>query len=292
MSVRRLLHDARARLTASGVASPATDAEQLLAHVLGVPRGRLLLVQVVERADQDRFDELVERRQAREPLQHLTGHAGFRNVEVVIGPGVFVPRPETEQLTGWAVDAMRDVIAQGTADPVVVDLCTGSGAVAAALADEVPGARVHAVELSPTAHGYAERNLAGTGVDLRLGDAADAFADLDGWVDVVVANPPYIPLHAFEGVDIEARTHDPAWALWSGVDGLDMIRTIERVGARLLRPGRWLGCEHADLQGESVPALFAASGRWVDVSDHEDLAGRPRFTTARAASGWHDRSRE
>ena len=186
------------------------------------------------------------------------------------------------------------------AEPVVVDLCTGAGAIAAALAAEAPAARVHAVELSPAAHAYAEVNLAGTGVDLRLGDAADAFADLDGSVDVVVANPPYIPLEAFEDVDVEARTHDPALALWSGVDGLDMVRVVERAGARLLRPRGVLGCEHADVQGESAPAIFSAAQRWVDVCDHQDLARRPRFTTARSAASpgagtdgaWHDGRRE
>ena len=168
-----------------------------------------------------------------------------------------------------------------------MDLCTGSGAIAAALADEVPEARVHAVEVSAAAHAFAERNLAGTGVDLRLGDAADSFPDLDGVVDVVVANPPYIPLGAYEGVDPEAREHDPAVALWSGEDGLDAIRMVERTAARLLRPGGVLGCEHADVQGSEAVAVLAAAGRWREVRDHEDLAGRPRYVSAtRAAGPW------
>ena len=157
------------------------------------------------------YDALLARRAAREPLQHLTGTAYFRHVELLVGPGVFVPRPETELLAGWAIDALADV-----EQPVVVDLGTGSGAIAKAMADEVPGARVHAVELDDAAHGWAERNLAGTGVDLRHGDMADAFDDLAGTVDVVICNPPYIPLDAWESVEPEVRDHDPQLALWSG----------------------------------------------------------------------------
>ena len=218
------------------------------------------------------------RRAAREPLQHLTGSAGFRYVSLEVGPGVFVPRPETELLAGWAVERALEL-----ESAVVVDLCTGSGAIAASVALEAPSARVHAVELDPGAHAWAERNLAGTGVDLRLGDMAEAFTDLDGTVDVVVCNPPYIPLEAWQGVAPEARDHDPELALWSGDDGLDALRVLERTAARLLRPGGWVGAEHADVQGESAPAVFTASGGWREVRDHPDLAGRARYVTARLA---------
>ena len=147
--------------------------------------------------------------------------------------------------------------------------------------NEVPNALVHAVELDEVALGWAARNLAGTGVDLRLGDAAEAFADLDGTVDVVVSNPPYIPLDAWESVALEARDHDPALALWSGEDGLTAIRAIEHTAWRLLKPGGVVGVEHADVQGESAPAVFTQSGRpWREVRDNPDLSGRPRFTTA------------
>jgi release factor glutamine methyltransferase len=142
---------------------------------------------------------------------------------------------------------------------------------------------VHAVELDPEAHAWAERNLAGTDVDLRLGDMADAFTDLDGTVDVVVCNPPYIPLEAWASVEPEARDHDPATALWSGDDGLDAIRVLESTAARLLRPGGWVGTEHADVQGESAARVFVESGRWTEVRDHPDLAGRARYLTARLA---------
>jgi release factor glutamine methyltransferase len=147
----------------------------------------------------------------------------------------------------------------------------------------VPEAEVFAVELSEDAMPWAARNLEGTGVDLRQGDMASAFEDLDGSVDVVLCNPPYIPLDAFESVAAEARNFDPALALWSGVDGLDAMRVVERTGARLLRLGGVLGAEHADAQGDSAPAVFTGTGRWVEVRDNRDLAGRPRYVTARLA---------
>jgi len=164
-----------------------------------------------------------------------------------------------------------------------VDLCTGSGAIARAVQDEVPGAEVHAVEVDPDAHAWAERNLAGTGVDLRLGDMATAFDDLAGTVDVLTCNPPYVPLEAWESVAPEARDHDPHLALFSGDDGLDALRVLATRAAVLLRPGGWVGAEHADVQGEAAPALFAAAGRYEQVRDHDDLAGRPRYVTARLA---------
>lgn len=272
-----VLARARERLAAAGVPSPAVDAELLLAHVLGTTRSRLFGVAEVAVAERAALDELLERRAAREPLQHLTGTAAFRHVELAVGPGVFVPRPETELLAGWAIEQALAV----PHIPVVVDLCTGSGAIAAAVHDEVPHAQVHAVELSPDAFGYARANL--SGVDLRLGDAFEAFDDLAGTVDVVVCNPPYVPLEAWESVAVEARDHDPHLALFSGQDGLDAIRLLERRAAVLLRAGGVLGVEHADVQGRSAPEVFAGSGRWQEVRDHADLAGRPRFTTARLA---------
>ena len=282
MRPRQLLGAATARLDAAGVDSPANDAAVLLAHVLGVPRGRLPMVREVGEREIAAYDALLTRRTAREPLQHLTGTAAFRHVELAVGPGVFVPRPETELLAGWAIEsalAVRD----GERPCRVVDLCTGSGAVARAVVDEVPGAEVHAVELDPAALTWAGRNLAGTGVDLRHGDMADAFEDLLGTVDVLVCNPPYIPLEAWESVAVEARDHDPHLALFSGQDGLEAMRVLERRAAALLRPGGVVGAEHADVQGESAPEVFRASGRWREVLDHRDLAGRARYVTARLA---------
>jgi release factor glutamine methyltransferase len=275
---RALLADAVRRLTDAGVASPVADAETLLAHVLRTERNRLLLVDAVSSQQSEEYDALVARRAGRQPLQHLTGTAYFRHVQLAVGPGVFVPRPETEVLAGWAVDHAVEI-----EHPVVVDLGTGSGAMAKSIAHEVPGAQVHAVELDESAHAYAIRNLEGTGVDLRLGDLGAAFDDLAGTVDVIVSNPPYIPMDAWESVTAEVRDHDPALALWSGEDGLDAIRVVERRAALLLKVGGVVGVEHADIQGESAQAVFASTGHWTDVRDHPDLAGRPRFVTARLA---------
>lgn len=277
-----LLRDGRrrwgSRLAEAGVESPDSDVTLLLSHVLDTSPGRLVLVDDLSDVQVAEMECLVAQRAERVPLQHLTGRAFFRHVELEVGPGVFVPRPETELLAGWAVEACAEL-----AEPVVLDLCTGSGAIARAVADEVPTARVHAVELDPDAHRWAERNLAGTGVDLRLGDMATAFDDLLGTVDVVVCNPPYIPFEAWESVAVEARDHDPHLALFSGQDGLDAMRTLERRAAELLRPGGVVGAEHADVQGESAPGVFVSTGRWSDVRDHRDLAGRARFVTARLA---------
>lgn len=277
---RTLIAEAVPVLTAAGVASPEHDAEDLLVHVMGIAWSERHHVGAVADDVAVEFRRLVARRAERQPLQHLTGTAAFRHLELAVGPGVFTPRPETELLAGWAIDEARAVLAAGRT-PVVVDLCTGSGAIAASIADELPEADVHAVELSEDALAWARRNLAGSGVDLRSGDLADAFDDLLGAVDVVVSNPPYVPLEAWESVAVEARDHDPHLALFSGQDGLDAIRVLAVRAADLLRPGGVVGVEHADAQGETAPAVFAASGRWSEVRDHRDLADRPRYLTAR-----------
>lgn len=264
------------RLADAGVASPRFDAEELAAFVHGVKRGEL---HRVGDADFDaRYWEAVARREAREPLQHITGRAFFRYLELQVGPGVFVPRPETESVVGWAIDAVR---AMDSAEPLIVDLCTGSGAIALALAQEVPRSRVYAVELDEGAYGWARRNTEGSRVTLRHGDALNAFPELDGQVDLVIANPPYIPLTEWEYVTPEARDHDPQLALFSGEDGLDVIRGLERTAHRLLRPGGVVVVEHADTQGGQVPWIFADDRGWADAADHPDLNNRPRFATAR-----------
>jgi release factor glutamine methyltransferase len=280
-----IVADASRRLAAGGVDSADHDARVLLAHVLGVDRSRLPLVESVTAAQATALDALVARRAAREPLQHLTGVAYFRHVELEVGPGVFVPRPETELLAGWAIEVAREMVSTGSTDgrPVVVDLGTGSGAIAKAVKDELPTADVYAVELDERAHAWAGRNLAGTGVELRQGDLADAFEELVGTVDVVVSNPPYIPHEAWESVAVEVRDHDPELALYATGDGLDTIRVVERRAAVLLRPGGMVGVEHAEAQGETAPAVFSGSGRWEQVRDHLDLTGRARFVTARLA---------
>ncbi|MFI1155529.1 peptide chain release factor N(5)-glutamine methyltransferase [Streptomyces sioyaensis] len=267
------------RLADAGVPSPRFDAEELAAFVHGVKRGEL---HHVKDADFDaRYWEAVARREAREPLQHITGRAFFRYLELAVGPGVFVPRPETESVVGWAIDAVR---AMDVVEPLIVDLCTGSGAIALALAQEVPRSRVHAVELSEQALDYARKNVEGSRVVLHHGDALTALPELDGQVDLVVSNPPYIPLTEWEYVAPEARDHDPELALFSGQDGLDTIRGIERTAHRLLRPGGVVVIEHADTQGGQVPWIFTEEKGWADAADHPDLNNRPRFATARRAT--------
>ena len=267
---------AAAKLAAAGVPSSRHDAEELAAYVLGTQRGHLPAARLFDDAELAAYRVLVTKRASREPLQHLTGRAWFRHLELAVGPGVFVPRPETELVAGAAIDAARTVPGRS---PVVVDLGTGSGAIALAVATEVPGADVHAVERENAALEWARRNCAGQPVDLRAGDMADAFDDLDGRVDVVVSNPPYIPADAVP-LDPEVRDHDPAAALWSGADGLDAVRVVERVARRLLHTGGVVVVEHADAQGESAPAVFTGAAGWSAVTDHLDLAGRPRYLTA------------
>lgn len=283
-----LLATATARLEAAGVASPRVDAELIAAHVLGVERGRLPLVDSLDRPAAHRYRLLLARRLAREPLQHLTGTAPFRHLELLVGRGVFLPRPETELVAQAAVDEAARLAERAEPGPLVVDLGTGSGAIALAVATEVPRARVHAVELDPVALGWATRNLAAIGVAdrvrLHLDDAATALVELDGTVDVVVANPPYVPLAGSEALEPEVRVHDPAVAVFGGADGLDGPRTVLVAARRLLRPGGLVVVEHDDQHGESAPGLLAGAVEWTEVADHRDLAGRPRYLTARRTS--------
>ncbi|MCZ2806651.1 peptide chain release factor N(5)-glutamine methyltransferase [Modestobacter sp. VKM Ac-2983] len=279
-----MLAEAARRLAAAGVDSPRVDAELLLAAVLGTSRAALLTAGDVPSADAERFTRWIELRADRVPLQHLTGTAPFRHLELAVGPGVFVPRPETELIAGWVLERIA-----GQDAPLVVDLGSGSGAIALSVAHEHPGARVVAVErdagaIEWTRHNARTRAAAGdTPVDVRAGDMTDPLllVELDCTVDVVVSNPPYVPDGA--GLPREVTEHDPPLALWGGPDGLDVVRGLLGTAARLLRPGGWLGIEHADQQGASLPALVRAHGGWAGVADHADLAGRPRYTTAQLA---------
>lgn len=276
----RLVSAASQELARAGVPSPRYDAEELLCWVVEVSRAQLVALAELTHEQEAAYRAAVARRASREPLQHITGTAAFRHLELQVGPGVFVPRPETELMAGVAIDELRSVSAT-TATPRAVDLCSGSGAVALALATEAPGTQVTAVELSPDAHSYAVRNTAGHDVDVRLGDMAVATDDLAGRAHVVTANPPYVPLDAYESVAPEVRDFDPSLALWSGDDGLDAIKVVARTAARLLVDGGLVVCEHANAQAESAVAVFSDTGDFAHVRDHRDLAGRARFVTAR-----------
>ena len=298
VSLRDAIADGQRRLASAGVPSPDTDAMLLAAHFKGVPRGRLLLHDRMDSTERTAYERLLTKRMARIPLQHLVGAAAFRNLELAVGSGVFIPRPETELVAQAGIDALRALPA---GERRAVDLCTGSGAVAFALATEAAPAHVTAVEIDDAAFVWTRRNAdalleevtaAGSQVDIVQADARTCAADggplasLRASVAVVTINPPYVPSGASVR-DPEVRDHDPALALNGGDEGLEVIRGALDTAALLLQPGGLLVIEHSDEQGdeaeEGVPALLSADGRWRDVADHRDLARKPRFTTATRA---------
>lgn len=268
-----LVNAAVATLSESGVDSPRADAEFMAAHVAGVSRTGLHTAADPAPEAVNAYRELVSRRAERQPLQHVLGTAPFRYGELAVGPGVFVPRPETELLVEWALPRLAVVDA-----PLVVDLCAGSGAIGHAIVHERPDARVVAVELSPEALPWLERNLSGSGVRVVAADATDpaTLSELDGRVDAVLSNPPYVPAAVPVSPEVAA---DPAMAVFSGADGLAVIRALIPRAAALLRPGGLVAVEHDDTHGSAVPELLRASG-FTDVTGHRDLTGRPRFATA------------
>jgi release factor glutamine methyltransferase len=271
--LRHAIDAAEVALAEAGVGSPRTDAELLAAHAAGTDRGKLAFADTGPDF-RDRYDGLVAQRAKRVPLQHLTGTAAFGPVTVTVGPGVFIPRPETEALLEWAVAQ------QLSPHPVIVDLCTGSAALALALSQQWPDARIIAVDDSDDALAYARRNTAGTPVELVAADvtAPGLLAELDGQVDLVVANPPYIP--DGEALEPEVAEHDPAHALFGGPDGMAVIDRIVELAARLLPDGGACAVEHDDTTSARTVAAFTRTGRFVDVTARHDLAGRPRFVTA------------
>lgn len=281
-TIAALRENATRRLAAAGVPSPEADAELLLGHVLGLTRGQVQAKAIAGASlgvdDYLAVATVVERRAAREPVQHITGRAPFRHLELAVGPGAFVPRPETEFVAQLAIDALQAV---PSPEPRALDLGTGSGAIAIAIATEVPQARVIAVENSPRAFIWAKQNareLAGPNLRLVFADLADALPDSAGEFDVVVSNPPYIPRDAIPR-DPEVRLFDPEPALYGGVDGLDVVRVISRRAREWLRPGGALVLEHGELQGAEIRDLLTADG-WRAPSTHRDLLARDRATTA------------
>jgi len=291
--LRELVDAARGDLAAAGIAGARAEAELLAAHALGLGRGELVAAALrgadVDGATAAALTDLVARRCSRVPLQHLTGRAPFRGLDLAVGPGVFVPRPETEVVAGIAVAEAARVAATG-AEPLVADLCAGSAAIALAVATEVPEARVLAVEVDPDALAWARRNVEELGpagrVDLRLGDvigcATRVAVDWVGHADVVVANPPYIPPDAVPR-DAEVRDHDPAIALYGGgEDGLAVPAAVVAAAAELLRPCGLLVMEHAEDQGPATRRLAGGDG-WAEAGTARDLTGRPRALVARRA---------
>ncbi len=269
-------------LAEAGVPTPEADADVLIGHVLGMSRGQVqakaLIGAPVDAEQVMTITEYIERRATREPAQHITGVAPFRTLELAVGPGVFVPRPETEFVVQFAIDALAAVPGP---EPLAVDLGSGSGAIALAMAVEVPHARVVAVEKSPAAVPWTSRNIARWGDDrvrLVVGDLADALPELDATVDVVASNPPYIPEGAVPR-DPEVRLFDPPAALYGGTDGLDAVHALTATARRLLRPGGALVIEHGELQGPAIAAIVRAAG-FTAIATHRDLLGRDRATTA------------
>lgn len=275
-----VVRSAAERLATAGVPDPLVDAELLMAHVQGIGRGEVQAAIVrgdtVGEKEIETLDALIARRANREPLQHLTGTAPFRHLELAVGPGVFVPRPETETVAQFAIDALLN---DASPAPIGVDLCTGSGAIALSMATEVPHARIFAVELSPDAHRWAARNTAAAeNLTLVRADLSDSLHELDGMASVVISNPPYVPDDAIPR-DPEVRLFDPALALYGGEDGLDVIRALSLRALQLLRSGGLLVIEHGELQGEAIRTLLVTDG-WRAPATHRDLTQRDRATTA------------
>lgn len=293
MSHRELdgqLRRAAVRLADAGVPSPRADAELLAAHVLGISRGELahraLMGHELDDESADRLEGVLAERARRIPLQHLVGSAPFRSLELRVGPGVFVPRPETECVVDLVLHRLSRLAERGARRPRVVDLGTGSGAIAAAVAVEFPAAELHAVELSEEAAAWAELNFAalpqGSGtVTLHRADlrAAPELLGEDGF-DVVVSNPPYIPAEMVPR-EPEVAEHDPDLALYGGgADGLELPTAVLHAARLLLRPGGHLVMEHAELQAAAIARRCEEDPMFTQVAAHQDLSGRNRATSA------------
>ncbi|PTT61250.1 peptide chain release factor N(5)-glutamine methyltransferase [Arthrobacter sp. HMWF013] len=274
-SLAAAVSEATAILRDAGVPSPRVDAELLAEHLLGVGLGRLRAMMLGDAPAPEGFAELVAERARRIPLQHITGVAHFRYLELAVGPGVFIPRPETESVVQLVIDHVK-----GLSRPRIVDLGTGSGAIAGSIAHEVPGAEVHAVEFSPFAHAWAEKNLAPLGVKLVLGDLRNALPELNGTFDVVISNPPYIPSEAIPN-EPEVALHDPPEALYGGgADGMELPTAAAASAARLLVPGGYFVMEHAEVQSTWIAGIMKRTGVWTDITTHLDLNGKERATSA------------
>ena len=280
MLVSELLSESSRKLKEAGVTSATVDAELLACFCLDVSRSELSIMvatnQEFPKESIEHFDSALARRVAREPLQHITGTAAFRHLELKVGPGVFTPRPETEQVVGFALEKIST-----WPTPLIVDLCSGSGAIAISLATEISGSNVFAVEKSIDAFSFLRQNAATYGLsdeNLRNEDLHDSLPELDGQVDLVISNPPYIPNDAIP-IDLEVQLHEPSMSLYGGVDGLDVVRQISNRALKLLKPGGLLVMEHADTQSNAIRKLLLGQG-WLEIEARADLAGKDRMISA------------
>ena len=280
MLVSELLSESSSKLKEAGVTSAIVDTELLACYCLGISRSELAIMvatnQEFPTESIEPFESALARRVARQPLQHITGKAPFRHLELKVGPGVFTPRPETEQVVGFALERISN-----SASPLIVDLCAGSGAIAISLATEISGSTVFAVEKSREAFSYLRDNAASYGLaesNLRNEDLVDSLQDLDGQVDLVISNPPYIPDDAIP-IDLEVQLHEPSMSLYGGLDGLDVVRQILGRAMKLLKPGGLLVMEHADSQSSAISKLLLAEG-WIEIITRADLAGKDRMIAA------------
>jgi release factor glutamine methyltransferase len=277
--LRSAIDSATTLLADAGIDSARYDAEELAAHVAGTERGRLSLLGPPDDTFFDHYNAAIAARSRRVPLQHLTGTAAFGPLTLSVGPGVFIPRPETEAMLEWAVAQALP------AKPVVVDVCTGSGALALALARHWPGARVIGLDDSDAALDYARRNAAGTTVEFVRADVTHSgvLTELEGHVDLVVSNPPYVP----DGAELEPEVidHDPPHAVFGGPDGMAVIPAVARLAGRLLRPGGLFAVEHDDTTSSMTAETIRSTELFDDVVARTDLTGRPRFVTARTKGG-------
>jgi release factor glutamine methyltransferase len=277
--LRSAIDSATTLLADAGIDSARYDAEELAAHVAGTERGRLLLLGPPDDTFFDHYNAAIAARSRRVPLQHLTGTAAFGPLTLSVGPGVFIPRPETEAMLEWAVAQALP------AKPVVVDVCTGSGALALALARHWPGARVIGLDDSDAALDYARRNAAGTTVEFVRADVTHSgvLTELEGHVDLVVSNPPYVP----DGAELEPEVidHDPPHAVFGGPDGMAVIPAVARLAGRLLRPGGLFAVEHDDTTSSMTAETIRSTELFDGIMARTDLTGRPRFVTARTKGG-------
>ena len=268
------------KFSAAGILSPSFDAEALGCFILILDKSELALLAIdnqgLTESKLSDFLEVVQRREKREPLQHIIGLAPFRHLELEVGPGVFIPRPETEQLVDLAINRIQILDT-----PVIVDLCSGSGAIAISLKTEVVSSTIYAVELSTDAFAFLTRNYQKYGLDtknLRNENLTSALEELGGSVDLVISNPPYIP-DAAVPIDLEVKLHDPSIALYGGEDGLDVIRQISTRALFLLRPGGQLVLEHANTQAPAIGELLLSQG-WQEIVSSQDLTGKDRMISA------------